>query len=162
MLRMFCSTCGQSNPDTVNFCSQCGAQLIGVAAPAAPAAVYAGFWRRVAATFIDGLVLMILGWGASIVLEGWVTQLLGGVVLDWIYFAVLESSEKRATVGKMALGAVVTDLAGRRISFARATARFFGKFVSAFILGIGFIMAGLTEKKQGLHDMMAGTLVVMA
>ena len=60
----------------------------------------------------------------------------------------------------MALGLQVTDLEGRRISFGRASGRFFGKIISAMILYIGFMMAGFTEKKQALHDMIAGTLVI--
>ena len=60
----------------------------------------------------------------------------------------------------MALGMKVTDLAGNRISFLRATGRYFAKIISALILFIGFIMVAFTEKKQGLHDMIAGTLVV--
>ena len=78
-------------------------------------------------------------------------------VLKWLYYALLESSSWQATVGKKALGLEVTDLEGRRISFGRATGGFFGKIISAMILYIGFIMAGFTEKKQALHDMMAGT-----
>jgi uncharacterized RDD family membrane protein YckC len=54
----------------------------------------------------------------------------------------------------------VTDLNGDRISFGKASGRFFGKIISRLILGIGFFMIGFTEKKQGLHDMIAGCLVV--
>ena len=78
---------------------------------------------------------------------------------SWLYEALMESSAYQATLGKMILGMKVTDLYGNRISFARATGRLFAKIVSAMILGIGFIMVGFTERKQGLHDMMAGTLV---
>lgn len=82
------------------------------------------------------------------------------VIVGWLYFALMESSAKRATIGKMLLGIVVTDLGGNRISFGRATARFWSKIISGLILYIGFIMAGFTEKKQGLHDIIAGTLVL--
>ena len=78
---------------------------------------------------------------------------------NWIYEATMESSSKQATVGKMALRLKVTDLEGRRISFARATGRHFAKIISGLILLIGYIMAGFTERKQALHDMIAGTLV---
>jgi len=78
----------------------------------------------------------------------------------WIYEAAMESSAKQATVGKMVLGLKVTDLEGHRISFARATGRHFAKLISAMILLIGYIMAGFNERKQALHDMIAGTLVV--
>jgi uncharacterized RDD family membrane protein YckC len=63
-------------------------------------------------------------------------------------------------LGKKALGLEVTDLQGRRISFARATGRFFGRIISGLILAIGFIMAGFTERKQALHDILAGCLVI--
>jgi len=59
----------------------------------------------------------------------------------------------------MALSMKVTDLQGNRISFARATGRHFAKYISAMILLIGYIMAGFTERKQALHDMITGTLV---
>lgn len=82
--------------------------------------------------------------------------ILGG---SWLYEAFLESSSYQATLGKMIFGMKVTDLYGNRISFARATGRHFAKILSGMILCIGFIMVGLTERKQGLHDMIAGTLV---
>jgi uncharacterized RDD family membrane protein YckC len=78
----------------------------------------------------------------------------------WLYFSLMESSKYQATLGKMAVGARVTDMKGNRISFARATGRYFGKIISGMILYIGFMMAGFTEKKQALHDMMAETLVI--
>jgi uncharacterized RDD family membrane protein YckC len=82
------------------------------------------------------------------------------MVLNWLYYALLESSTWQATLGKKALGLEVTDVEGRRISFGRASGRFFAKIISALILFIGFIMAGFTEKKQALHDIIAGTLVI--
>ena len=72
----------------------------------------------------------------------------------------MESSVKRATLGKMALGIAVTDVDGRRITFMRATGRHFAKMISGLILLIGYLMAAWTKKKQGLHDILAGTLVV--
>ncbi len=98
---------------------------------------------------------MVLGMAGAMGATAMVIALLG-----WLYFAIMESSGKQATVGKMALGLKVTGLNGERIGFLQATGRFFGKIVSSMILGIGFIMAGFTEKKQALHDMMASCLVV--
>lgn len=140
---------------------------------------YGGFWIRFVAALIDGILveLVVLPVGAliggMIGLAGSATNMPGigihlvsgiagatlGLVANWIYEAAMESSSKQATVGKMALGLKVTDLEGRRISFARATGRHFSKFISALIFLIGYIMAGFTERKQGLHDMIAGTLV---
>jgi uncharacterized RDD family membrane protein YckC len=82
------------------------------------------------------------------------------LAVSWLYFAKMESGPGQATLGKRVLGLRVTDLAGQRISFARASGRFFGKIVSSMTFYIGFIMAGFTERKQALHDMIASTLVV--
>lgn len=87
-------------------------------------------------------------------------QTIFSYVLYWLYFAIMESSSKQATLGKMALGIRVTDMEGNRISFLRATGRYWGKIISGLTIGIGYIMAGFTEKKQALHDMMAGCLVM--
>ncbi|WP_250624481.1 RDD family protein [Pinirhizobacter soli] len=81
-------------------------------------------------------------------------------LVTWAYFALCESSAMQGTPGKLAMGIRVTDDEGRRISFLRATGRHFGKFISSFTLCIGFMMAGWTERKQALHDMMASTLVL--
>lgn len=81
-------------------------------------------------------------------------------VLPWLYFGWFEASSMQATPGKMALGILVTDQRGNRISFGRASIRTFAKYISYKILFIGFFMAAVTRKKQGLHDMLAGCLVV--
>jgi uncharacterized RDD family membrane protein YckC len=103
-------------------------------------------------------------------LEGLAGAVLGvGVVVmmcllfvgSWLYHTAMESSRHQATLGKKALGIIVTDMNGNRISFARANARFFGKWVSGMIMNIGYLMAAFTEKKQALHDILAGCLVVM-
>ena len=130
---------------------------------------YAGFLRRVVAYLIDGVifyaVFFIIGFILGAVLGGGqgVQTFVGllSIVIAWLYFAMMESSDKQATFGKMAIGIKVVDMSGRRISFGRATGRYFGKIVSGIILLIGYIMVAFTQKKQGLHDMMAGTLVVM-
>ncbi|MGC1597749.1 MAG: RDD family protein, partial [Candidatus Acidiferrales bacterium] len=78
-----------------------------------------------------------------------------------LYYAWMESSQYQGTLGKMALGLTVTDLQGRRVTFARASGRFFAKIITGLIpLAIGYIMAGFTEKKQALHDMIASCLVL--
>jgi len=83
------------------------------------------------------------------------------IVGTWLYFALMEASPRQGTLGKIALGLFVTDLQGRRITFARATGRFFAKIVTGLIpFFIGYIMAGFTEKRQALHDMIAGCLVL--
>lgn len=143
---------------------------------------YGGFWLRVVAYIIDAIILNIVGAiigavlgvgiGAGAAMSGMGGEaaatgggLIGGLVglvLGWLYFALMESSGKQATLGKMALGLTVTDLDGQRIGFGRATGRYFAKILSAVILLIGFIMIAFTERKQGLHDMLASTLVLKA
>jgi uncharacterized RDD family membrane protein YckC len=131
--------------------------------------IYAGFWRRVAAVLVDSLLLSAVQIPLFLAFsEGNPYTDPGGspststisAVLGWLYYALMESSSKQATVGKMALGIVVTDMDGRRITFGRATGRYFAKILSALILGIGFLMVAFTERKQGLHDLLAKTLVV--
>jgi uncharacterized RDD family membrane protein YckC len=84
----------------------------------------------------------------------------GALIGAWLYFAKLESGPQQSTYGKRVMGLRVTDLTGQRISFGRASGRFFGKIISGMTFYIGFIMAGVTQRKQALHDMMADTLVV--
>jgi uncharacterized RDD family membrane protein YckC len=146
-----------------------------VAASIAPAAEvrYGGFWRRFGAFLIDGMLLWIagallrLGMGVDVFATDWqdtrsaiasMISLIGG----WTYCAILESSPLQGTLGQRAAGLKVTDLALRRISFMRATGRHFGQLVSAITLGFGYLMIAFTAKKQGLHDIMAGCLVLRA
>jgi uncharacterized RDD family membrane protein YckC len=83
------------------------------------------------------------------------------IVSTWLYYGLMESSIRQGTLGKMALGLFVTDLQGRRLSFGRATGRFFAKIITGLVpLFIGYMMAGFTQKKQALHDMIAGCLVL--
>lgn len=115
---------------------------------------YADFGKRFAALLLDSLILCIPCWMVFFLAPIW------SVILAWLYFALMESSSKMATVGKQALGIIVTDLNGNRISFGKATGRYFGKIISCAILYIGFLMALWTDRHQALHDMMAGTLVL--
>lgn len=204
---MFCTNCGAKLEEGANFCITCGASvkmavmepnaptavtpaepyvppavspsiiIISPVAVAIPAVVYAGFWRRFAAVFIDGIILsagnstLRLALGLPLVeLPGRANQTtvamesiiyLLSILVDWLYYSLMECSSNQATVGKMAMGIIVTDMEGKRVSFGKATLRYYNKIISALILGIGFLMAAFTAKKQALHDIMAGTLVVM-
>lgn len=147
--------------------------------------IYAGFWRRAVAFILDMLIVAIpttLVFGPMIALE---TLSLGEIdpnnlsatqagvlgatvfswqlvslVLTWLYFAFFESGKKQSTWGKRLLGIKVVGAEGQRISFARATGRFFAKTISYLIFYIGFIMAGFTSRKRALHDIIAETCVV--
>ncbi len=85
---------------------------------------------------------------------------LGALVVSWLYFALQESGPHMATFGKRAVGIMATDLQGQRLTFGRASGRFFAKILSNLTCYIGYIMAGFTGQRQGLHDMVASTLVV--
>jgi len=136
--------------------------------------VYSGFWKRLAAFIIDSiivsLVILILsaGMGFSVGLGGVGgpgASLLGiliAVAAPWLYWAGMESSKHQATIGKMALGMAVTDSLNNRMTFWRASLRYSGKCLSSMTLLVGFIMAGFTQRKQALHDMLAGSFVVDA
>jgi len=183
----FCARCGAAAEPGSALCRRCGAPLEAPAAGettrAAAAPRYGGFWRRAWAFALDRLLvatvvfpffglaflhaLRTMRFGdepdpaqAFEVFSAFLTLACAGAALGWLYFALMESSAKQATLGKMLLGVRVTDLAGRRVSFGRATARYFCKLLSALILGIGFIMAAFHSRKQALHDLIAGTLVV--
>ncbi len=134
---------------------------------------YAGFWKRFAAWFIDYIVLYFLGYFIQLSVissaqldPDFIKSVIKAVVVSnafifvWLYNSVMESSKLQATLGKMALDIVVTDINGKRISFYQATGRYFAKLLSIIILGIGFLMIAFTDKKQGLHDKIADTLVV--
>ena len=90
----------------------------------------------------------------------WLGPLVILLVLTWLYFAGLESSAWQATLGKRAARLQVTDRMGRRLSFGRATGRFFAKVISTIPLLIGYLVAAFTPRKQALHDLIAGTVVV--
>jgi uncharacterized RDD family membrane protein YckC len=212
---MYCSKCGTAIPQGAAFCSSCGQSVnppfavapnAQVSAPSIsppisqpyasippaslfPQTAYAGFWLRVVAHLIDGLLAGIafavvflaaiaavgIGYLRDLIHEtnnpediftpGLIAIILAlcaaSIVMMWIYYAWMESSSHQGTLGKMALGLIVTDLEGRRISFARASGRYFAKIITGLIpLGIGYAMAGFTAKKQALHDIIASCLVL--
>tara|TARA_B100001245_G_C22812239_1_gene391130 strand:- start:219 stop:695 length:477 start_codon:yes stop_codon:yes gene_type:complete len=151
---------------------------------------YAGFWLRFVAVIIDGLIvgaiqfiiiMPILGlFGINMAMNmddgnmsdeqamatafaamgaaGSITIVAG--LASILYFTIMEASKFQATFGKLALGLKVTDMNGNPLDFGKALLRNLGKIVSGMILYIGYIMAGFTDKKQALHDMIAGALVV--
>lgn len=149
---------------------------------------YAGFWLRFVAAIIDGIIIGILqfvviapilaaiGIGVSsdiansseadaLALVAKITALFGAVgligqVVNVLYFSFMESSKFQATIGKLALGLIVTDINGEKLDFVKALIRNVSKIVSAVILMIGYLLAAFTEKKQALHDIIASTLVV--
>jgi uncharacterized RDD family membrane protein YckC len=133
-------------------------QYAGVAATGA-VTDYAGFMKRFVAWVIDVVLLAIIGFIIRLILDDNITGLVTALV-GWAYFAGMESSERQATIGKGAMGIVVVGYDGQRISFLRATGRYFAKILSALILMIGYIMAAFTARKQALHDMLASTLVI--
>ena len=147
--------------------------------------VPAGFWRRLAALFIDSMVVgfayylvlivcvVVLGVGGSLLMRGgndaegmaamFVMMALVYLlypVISAAYYVGFESSGKQATLGKMAVGIKVTDIDGRRLTLGRALLRWLAVMLNYLTLYIGYLIAAFTERKQGLHDMAVGTLVV--
>jgi len=124
---------------------------------------YAGFWIRLLAYIIDAVILGAITFPLVQVLQSMgiaenSTNVLS-IAISWMYFAVFESSGWMGSPGKKALGLIVTDEQGMRLSVGRATRRYFAKILSGLLLGIGFFMIAFTARKQGLHDKIFHTLV---
>lgn len=117
--------------------------------------IYAGFWRRFAAVIIDFLILLI-----PALVVGWVLPYVGNVAVALLYFPVFESSKAQTTPGKYVMGMKVLHENGATLSFWRAVARYLMKYVSAFLFCVGYIMQVFTVKRQALHDMVAGAIIV--
>jgi uncharacterized RDD family membrane protein YckC len=153
-------------------------------ADAAGEIVYAGFWKRVAALMIDALVVAVAYYVVMIVAviafgvgmtglfsgnpstsPGTLALLMGLIYLGYpvisgLYYVSMESSSTQATLGKMAVGIKVADDDGRRLGRGRALGRWASHLVCYLTLYIGYVMAAFTQRKRGLHDMVAGTLVI--
>jgi uncharacterized RDD family membrane protein YckC len=176
----FCSACGQSTTERASDSPQSGSSFQAAQGRPKSQISYAGFWLRAVAYVIDLLVLSLVS-GIFILgpllpragisadnpwalLNNGSRQVLAiellMMMLQWCYWALLESSAWQATIRKKILGLYVTDLSGKRISFARASGRYFAMIISTLTIGIGYLMAGFTPKKQALHDMIAECLVL--
>lgn len=140
---------------------------------AVPVVEYGSFWRRLAAMLLDaimiGLAMGVITFALDMVVN--IRSHSGAamfnhfinvlqIIVSWAYFALMESSAQQGTFGKVVMGLQVTDLEGRRITLTKATIRYAAKFLSSVILMIGYLMVAFTARKQGLHDKIAGTLVV--
>lgn len=184
---MYCTQCGTQAVAGGNYCANCG-HPHGAAAPVVATtdeSVYAGFWLRAGAFAIDqGILVAIFYFGlmlCSIVFVGvtvgmdatppeFPLPMLAGfawlwvlaAVAPWLYHAVFESSAKQATPGKLACGIKLTDLAGERIGFGRASARYFASWITSLTFLIGYLTVAFTGKRQSLHDLIARTVVVGA
>ena len=184
-----CPKCGEDVLDQARFCHRCGRELtpFTVEAPAndrelatSGSSDYAPIWRRFVAGIIDLAIIntvvlpgvLAFFWLVEIV-TGWVGmeaddgRFLAGVaavllwlVADWLYHSMMNSSIRQGTYGKYVMGLKVTGLSGEPVGFGQATGRHFAKFLSTFAALVGFFIAFFTRKKQALHDMVAGTIVV--
>ncbi len=135
---------------------------------------YAGFWLRLVAMVIDSGIILLIMWIIGLIFGVNVGSIdptqaeldsirlleAASLFVGWIYYAAMESTAPQATVGKLILGIYVTDLNGNRISFGRASLRYWAKLISSFILLIGYVMAAFTRQKQALHDIIASCLVL--
>ena len=178
---MFCSRCGNRVEDQAASCPLCGFSFRGDApgvtlgitrtAVVAPVA-YAGFWRRFTALLIDlvvtyfpiATVRVLLGLSVSASFDPvsasswWAACFELG--FDWLYAAVLIASSWRGTLGQQVMDLHVTDLVGNRVSFARATWRWAAQCLNLATLGFGVLMMMFSPRRQCLHDLASGTVVV--
>lgn len=187
----FCQKCGASLFAGVPAVAPVAGTMVSSAPAAAvmaavPGQRYAGFWIRFLAVIVDGIILRIALQPVLAVLGlprfWWFGRMNHSIDIDdmvlfftmlssvlavffighWLYEALLISSAWQGTVGKRLLNLKVTDDLGNRISFARATGRYFSKILSGMFFCIGYIMAAFTDRKKALHDMIAGTVVIKA
>ena len=138
---------------------------------------FASFWLRLLAWMIDRAILCMPATAVVLALCIQETVVNGypleeqlplvpqGVsALSWLlgipYGVLLESSKWQATVGKMAVGIIVTDVSGQRLTFWRAAGRQVCKMFSGICCAVGYWIAAFTERRQALHDLMASTLVL--
>ena len=186
---MYCTQCGTPAVAGGKFCANCGQPHFALAAAPAPTAaepVFAGFWLRTGAFAIDwGILIAIAYFGlmvASMIvfgmtfgmtdavppenpfatLDGFAWLWLPFAVVPWLYHALFASSRRQATPGKLACGIKLTNLAGERIGFGRASARYFASWITSVTFLIGYLTVAFTGKRQALHDMIARTVVVGA
>ncbi|MFN3454089.1 MAG: RDD family protein [Pseudobdellovibrio sp.] len=117
---------------------------------------YAGFWRRYAALFIDGLIM----WIPSIVLDYFFKYPVASIFINIFYKPIFESSSLKGTPGKAVMGIVVVNEFGGQLTLAQAYTRYACSFLSGFVLMLGYFMSLFTAKRQTLHDIVAGTVVI--
>ncbi len=139
--------------------------------------VYAGFWKRLGAGLLDVMLLVVISMMIGIVygiVEAFFYELtpenfeemhemilmIISLIIFWFYYAFFQSSKYQATPGMMALSLRIVGYDEKRISFWRATGRFFVASTFSSLLGIGYLMIAFTPRKQALHDYIAKTLVV--
>ena len=132
---------------------------------------YAGFWIRVAASLIDTIVLllvilplMFIIYGGDVLSQGNVSNGFWDVMISYVLPAVAYITLwvlVGGTPGKRLLGLrIVNESTLQNLSWAAATLRYLGYFVSMFLLFIGFLWVAFDKKKKGLHDHMASSIVI--
>jgi len=122
--------------------------------------LYAGFWKRVLAYILDSIPLAIIDYALEGFIKNENTALLVFTVLCCVYTVGFHASKYQATPGKMLMAIKVVGYDGRRISYVRAFWRFWAESLSVLTLGIGFVMAAFTDRKQALHDILCSTYVI--
>jgi uncharacterized RDD family membrane protein YckC len=130
------------------------------AAGGGPSGPRAGFWRRFAAAFLDGLILGVIGFIGGVILGSDNAANVAGLLLGIAYYTYLEGSTGQ-TLGKKALGIRVIDLkGGGSIGYGRAFIRYIGRFVSGIVLLLGYLWMLWDKEKQTWHDKFANSVVV--
>jgi uncharacterized RDD family membrane protein YckC len=118
---------------------------------------YAGFFKRFVAVMIDGFITASISLVINRMIPlGWILSLFFNV----LYFPFFWSSSARATPGKYIMDLAVVTNDGSQLDLKTALIRYFCQFISSALLFFGYIIALFTEKKQTLHDLLAGTVVI--
>jgi uncharacterized RDD family membrane protein YckC len=190
----YCSECGhpEAPSDLARFgnalicpnCKDTYAQKLREGVPATQATVYGGFWIRLVAVLIDGVILGIVSSVVQLIFLGplirsmmlhpgtatspaLVSQTMGLAGLSYLVGMAIGATYEGvfigklgATPGKMALSLKVVRPDGSPVNLSRAFGRYFAKQLSMIILSIGYIIAGFDDQKRALHDMICDTRVI--
>jgi uncharacterized RDD family membrane protein YckC len=165
-LQTFCPVCGATLTTGAQFCGNCGTRLspAGTIAPGPAASAagveYAGFWIRLVAFIVDAVILTVIDILITLIIEGAGARFLIGLLIGIVYDVGFWVANDGATPGKMVMGVKVQMANGEPIDVGPALLRYLGYYVSAILLGIGFFMIAFTPHKRGLHDYIAGTVVI--
>jgi uncharacterized RDD family membrane protein YckC len=187
---MYCPECEEKNEDSETTCKNCGYELRSHPSAQPRLLTYAGFWSRLMACIIDAIILSVVDFTIVVFVAvgttdmdfsyyelylnsiDWYNLLFSttdwsailysaiSIILALFYYAIMESSPSQATFGKQVIGIIVTNQEGKRISFKRAFMRHICKVITGSLFYIGYLTIIFSEKKQGLYDMIVGTVVV--
>jgi uncharacterized RDD family membrane protein YckC len=149
-----CPSCRNQIAPNAKLCPSCGHDFVGAQQR------YAGFWIRVVASIIDSIIVSIPNILILSAAPGLGTAFILEIALGFVYHVAFWNIAG-ATPGKMLFGMRVVMTDGSPITPGAAVVRYLGYLLSSLTLGIGYLMVAFSAHKRGLHDNIAGTIVIL-